>query len=423
MGHPGESATPDGPVVVVDAAGRGDFVSLASAVSAAAPGTRVVVRPGEYHGPILLDKELDIVGGEGVRDSIVVSAVGEHVVVFTADEGRVAKLTLRQKGGGGGCGVDIRRGRLELVECDISSESLACVAIHGDATPVVRGNRIHDGKSAGVYIYEQGAGVFQDNDIHGNTLAGVEVADGANPVVRGGRIHDNGAAGVLILARGAGVFQDNDIHGNTLAGVEVADGANPVMRWPHPRQRGRRRARPPGWGRGVPGQRHLRKHPRRRGRRNRGRPRGTGNRVHNHKGAGLHVTNQGEGVFQDNDIHANYAGVEVSMGGSPEVLGNRIHNNRAAGVHVHQDGAGVFQDNDIHSNALAGVDVWTQGAGVFQDNDIHNNSRAGVEVREEGAPEVRANRIHDNGSSGVWVHAQGAGVFQDNDIYGNTLCR
>ena len=50
--------------------------------------------------------------------------------------------------------MDIVQGHLKLEECDISSQGLACVGIHGGADPVLRRNRIHDGREAGVVIYE-----------------------------------------------------------------------------------------------------------------------------------------------------------------------------------------------------------------------------------------------------------------------------
>lgn len=59
--------------------------------------------------------------------------------------GRIANMTLRQLGQGFFT-VSISRGRLDLEDCDISSQGLTCVAIHGSADPRLRRNRIHDSK-------------------------------------------------------------------------------------------------------------------------------------------------------------------------------------------------------------------------------------------------------------------------------------
>ncbi|MEZ5966820.1 MAG: hypothetical protein R3F56_23475 [Planctomycetota bacterium] len=54
--------------IVVDAAGGGDFLSLAPAVAAALAGDTIVVRAGEYREPALdIDKGIAIVGLVGVR--------------------------------------------------------------------------------------------------------------------------------------------------------------------------------------------------------------------------------------------------------------------------------------------------------------------------------------------------------------------
>jgi hypothetical protein len=54
------------PIRVVDALHRGDHASLAEAVAKAAPGDRLLVQPGLYHGPVVIDKPLEILGQGGV---------------------------------------------------------------------------------------------------------------------------------------------------------------------------------------------------------------------------------------------------------------------------------------------------------------------------------------------------------------------
>ena len=104
--------------------------------------------------------------------------------------GRVANLTVRQIGNGKRYCVDIVQGRLELEGCDIASQSLTCVAIHGSADPRLRRNRIHDGKQGGVFVYENGQGTLEENDIFGNALAGVKISEDGNPILHRNRIQE-----------------------------------------------------------------------------------------------------------------------------------------------------------------------------------------------------------------------------------------
>jgi parallel beta-helix repeat protein len=214
--------------LVVDAMHRGDHATLTAALNAAEAGDRILVLPGLYREGIVIDKPVEIVGDGELGDAII-EASGSAVVLFKTTMGRIANLVLRQSGGAGQwfC-VDIVQGRLDLEDCDITSQSLSCVAIHGGADPRLRRNRIHDG--GGVHVYENGQGTLEDNDIFAITLAGVEIKDGSNPTLRRNRIHDGKSTGAHVHSNGQGTLEDSEISGNAEAGVTVWGEANPVFR-------------------------------------------------------------------------------------------------------------------------------------------------------------------------------------------------
>jgi len=302
------------PTRVVDALHRGDHATLTEALSVAKPGDRILVRPGLYKEGVVIDKPVEIVG-DGELGEVVIEASGKDVVLFKANMGRITNLTLRQVGGGKWFGVDIAQGRLELEGCYITSQSLACVAIHGGADPRLRRNRIHDGKQGGVVVYENGEGTLEDNDIFANTHAGVSIAIGGNPTLRRNRIHDGKAGGVFVYENGRGTLEDNDIFANTLSGVEIKTGGNPTLRR---------------------------------------------NRIHDGKSAGVHVYENGQGTLEDNDIFANaLAGVFIKTGGNPTLRRNRISKNGYQAVRVYEGGAGVIEDNDLRGNARGAWDIAT----------------------------------------------------------------
>jgi F-box protein 11 len=379
----------------------GDFTTVTDAVAAAQPGDRIVVRPGLYEGPVVLDKPVELVG-QGLTSDIILAAAEGSVLTFAAPHGSVRGLTLQATGEvrepDDPPVVDIRGGRLFLVGCDISGTATG-VAVHGDATPRVRRCRIHDISGAGVYVYDDGAGVFEDNEITGSTWANVAVESGGNPTVLRNRITGSARSGVAVWDDGAGVFEDNEITGNTRANVAVKNRGNPTVRR---------------------------------------------NRISGSRQSGVYVYDDGAGVFEDNKIADNaLANVIVRSGGNPAFRGNRITGSAQHGVSVYDDGVGVFEDNEIADNALAnvivrsggnptfrgnritgsarsGVGVSDNGAGVFEDNDITGNAWSNVAVKTGGHPAVRRNRITGSARHGVHVYDDGAGVFGDNDITGNT---
>jgi len=215
--------------VVVDQMHRGDYPTISEAIAAAPPGTKILVKPGVYDEGLILDKPLEIVG-DGDPNEVIIRAVGKNAVVFKTTRGRISRMTLKQNGEGDWYCVAIVQGCLELEECDVTSESLACVAIHGNAYPKIKRNQIHDGKSGGVLVYENGQGIIEDNDIFGNALAGVAIKEGGNPTIRRNKIHDGKANGVFVYENGQGIIEDNDIFGNAKAGVEIKEAGNPTVR-------------------------------------------------------------------------------------------------------------------------------------------------------------------------------------------------
>ena len=297
--------------VTVDGMGRGDYTSLVDAVRAAQAGTRILVRPGLYTGGIVLDKPLEIVG-DGPLAEIEVVATDETVLRFETTMGRVSGLTIKQRGGDA-YGVNIAQGRLILESCDITSEGLSCVAVHSGADPVVRGNRIHDGKDGGVFVYEEGRGTYEDNDVFGNAHSGFSVQEGSDPVVRGNRIHDCKQAGVYIHTDGRGTYEDNDVFANAKAGFGVATGADPVVR---------------------------------------------GNRVHDGEQAGVFVYEDGQGTYEDNDVFGNvHSGFVVQEGADPVVRGNRISANAYQGISVYGGGKGTYERNHLWDNTRGPWDL------------------------------------------------------------------
>ena len=317
-GQPGKAdsrpaAKLEPPTHVVDPYHRGDFTTIGAAIEAAQPGDRILVRPGLYEEGLVIDKPLELLGDGPVAD-IVIQARGSDAVLFQANIGRIANLTLRQAGGTGDWyGVDITQGRLELEGCDISSQSLACVAIRNGADPRVRRNHIHRGVQSGVHVYDDGLGLLEDNDIHSNALAGVTIETGGNPTLRRNQIHDGQQSGVYVCEYGLGLLEDDDIHSNALAGVAIKTGGNPTLRR---------------------------------------------NQIHDGKQSGVYVYGDGLGLLENNDIRDNgHAGIEIKTGGNPTLRRNRINGNGYEAVWIYSGGAGTIEDNDLRNNRRGPWDI------------------------------------------------------------------
>lgn len=301
---------------------RGDFQTISAAIQQAAAGQRILVRPGRYQEGLRLEKPLEIIG-EGNLDEIIIEATGQDAVFFHTEFGRVAQLTLRQNGGGSFYAVEIGQGRLELEGCDISSQSLAGIAIHGGADPRIRHNRIHDGPSSGILVHENGRGTLEDNDIFGHGLSGIEITTGGDPVLRRNRIHDGKGAGVYVHQNGRGAFEDNEIFGCPTAGVAIQGGGDPQLRR---------------------------------------------NRIHDGRQCGVLVYENGKGVLEDNEIAGNAGtGIMIKTGGAPVVRRNMINYNSKYGILVWENSGGIFETNNLTGNTPGPLHV-------------HDSSKARIKV-------------------------------------------
>jgi parallel beta-helix repeat protein len=253
---------PEPPTIVVDQWHRGDFTTISQAIKKADPGSRILIRSGIYDEGLILDKPLEIVGDGNLGD-VIIRAEGKDAISFKATRGKVVNLVLQQIGGGTFYGVDIQQGLLELEGCDITSNSLPCVGIHGKASPKLRGNKIHDGKQSGILVLKNGQGLIEDNDIFGNDTAGIEIREAGNPTVRGNKIHDGKQDGIFVTDSGQGLIEDNDIFGNAFSGIAISESGNPTVR---------------------------------------------GNRIHKNILQAFYVYDKGAGIIENNDLRDNVYG-------------------------------------------------------------------------------------------------------------------
>jgi len=343
--------------IIVDQMCRGNFATISEAIAAADPGSRILVHSGIYDEGLVLDKPLEIVGDGNLGD-VVVRAEGKDAILFKAARGRVENLVLQQIGGGKFYGVDIEQGLLEIEGCDISSSSLACVAIHGKAFPKLRGNKIHDGKASGINVYRNGQGLIEDNKIFGNANAGISISGDGNPTVRGNKIHDDKGSGIHVYESGQGLIEDNDVFGNAGSGIEIKKTGNPTVRR---------------------------------------------NKIHDGESSGIYVHENGQGIIEDNDIFGNVlAGIEIKEAGKPTVRRNKIHDGKASGIFVWKNGQGLIEDNDIFGNAKAGIAISTGGNPTIRHNRLNKNSYEAIWIYDLGAGTVEDNDLREN-KKGPWL--------------------
>jgi nitrous oxidase accessory protein NosD len=345
--------------LVVSPNGRADHTTISEALADAAPGTRIVIRPGVYEEGLVLDRPVEIVG-DGPVDRIVVRSASASCIRVVADGAIVRGLTLRCVAGRTGEGffaVDAAGGDLLLENCDVSSDSLAVVGIHGPGTrPTVRRCAIHDGADAGVYVFDGATGIVEACDVYANMNVGIAITDRGNPTVRHSRIFRGRNAGVVSWAGGAGRLEGCEIFGNAQAGVGISEGGDPVV---------------------------------------------SSCRIQNGENAGVFVHDAGRGTITDCEISGHReTELAITRGGAPVVRGCSIHDGKV-GVFVSELGAGLIEGCRIERNSRAGV-VLAAGAGaVIHGCRIRENGGPGVVAEEDAAGEIVECDLAAN-ADGAW---------------------
>lgn len=427
-------------ILVVDKNQTGSYSSINEAIMAASPGDRIIVHPGIYEEGLIINKPIEVVG-EGDIGSIVVRATNKSALISITPKGLISNLSLQQAGGNWFC-VDISYGSIEINRCDITNQGSSCVGIHHGANPLLKCNRIHNSAQGGIFVFDNGEGILEENDIFENAFSGVEIKNFSKPVLRLNRIHDGKQGGVLVHDNGLGLFENNDIFDN-ISGVEIRSGGNPILNRNqiYNNKEGGVIVHDNGlgilednniFGNGYDGV----------GIRSKGNPILRHNRIYDGLQGGVFILDEGLGVLENNDIFGNSSdAVAIRSKGNPQLRHNRIFNGKSDGVYIWENGMGVIEDNDIfgnifgleiknesnpivqrnsiHENKNNGIRILEKGRGILEMNDIFGHSFAEVEISQFADPILRYNKIHDSKQSGVFIHHESKGLIENNDIYRN----
>ena len=353
--------------VVVSAQGSGDYATIAEALANVAPGGRILVRPGVYEESIILDKRVNVVG-DGPRDEVVVRVAGASCLKSSAEAARVAGLTLRAVAGGGAgaFAVDVPRGELVLEDCDVSSETLSCVAVHGpEAAPLIKRCRIHDGADSGLYFFDGASGSIEDCEVYGHANVGVAVTGGARPAVRRSKVYGGANAGVVVWQGGDALLEECEVYGNRLANLGASEGAKLTARSCH---------------------------------------------VHEGENSGVFVQREGEAVLEGCELYGHReAEAAVTSRGRLFLNGCRIHGGQDSGVLVREGGQALLRGCEIDDNSGSGVSVGAGSVLAVLESTIHDNARFGVEAATGATARVEDSELTGNGL-GPWDVEYGARV-------------
>jgi parallel beta-helix repeat protein len=380
------------------------YPTLSAALEAARPHARILVRPGYYAESLCIDKPLNVIG-DGPTDQIIIESTDAPCLRMTTDRAEVRGLTLRARSVNPPrpfYGVEIGAGSPLLEACAITSESLACIGVHGaQSTPTIRRCTLHDGAQTGLDIYDQAGGLIEYCEMFGNTRAGIEVSQHSAPTIRHCVVRNGLAGGIYLDSESRATVEECQVYENARSGIAICMHSEPTIRRCTIRRNG---------------------------------------------GAGIFLYKNGRGSIEGCTLTGNTAaGIEIKDQSDPAIRNCTISNGASSGLYIHSRGAGNIEQCDIFGHADPCVIITTEGTptlrachiyhgrqeglwvarggrGSIEHCEIYSNARANVAIHQGGTPQIQRSQIRNGKDVGIRVMEQGAGHIEDCTITGHARC-
>ncbi|MDD1665781.1 MAG: right-handed parallel beta-helix repeat-containing protein [Methanomicrobiales archaeon] len=343
--------------LIVTPAGDGNFRVIADAVAAAAPGTRIFVRPGVYREVLKIEKPVEIIG-EGPASGIILEGTGETVIQARADNFSLHGFTIRGSSGEatGSPLVEILRGTTLFEDCVLAAGDTG-LSITGNRTrAILRRLTLHTFRTGGIRISGRASAQLDGCRIS-SSRSGIAVGEGAEAGIRECHI-DGGYYGIEFGSRAEGSLQGSEVTRYAYAGILVREGADPAVQ----------------------------------------------KCTIHHGNFGIEVSDRGKGVFEDCDIAGNGRGLFITRSGNPLVRRCIIHDGQF-GVGASEKGKGVFEECRITGNLYAGVSARGGAHPRLTRCQITGNRDVGVWVYEKAVATVEGCDLTGNSRGPFTIEA------------------
>ena len=149
---------------------------------------RIIIRLGTYTDPVTVEKNVCLIG-EGPLKDIRLQVTDHTAVTIRTETCHIENISIQQIGIQESFAPDIALESSTIVGCNISSKGLACISLHGTASPVIKANKVRSGTETGIMIAGQSQAIIDSNMVFGNEFAGSEIRDEANPQINNNHIY------------------------------------------------------------------------------------------------------------------------------------------------------------------------------------------------------------------------------------------
>jgi F-box protein 11 len=343
--------------LIVSPAGDGNFRTIADALAAAVPGSRIFVRPGVYREVLKIERPVDIIG-EGPASGIILEATGGAVIQARADNFSLHGFTIHGSAGEatGSPLVEILRGTALVEDCILATGDTGLSVTGNRARAILRRLTLHTFRTCGVRISGRASAQLNGCRIS-SSRSGIAVSEGAEALIRGCHI-EGGSYGIEYGSRAGGLLQGTEVTRYAYAGILVREAADPAVQ----------------------------------------------KCAIHHGNFGIEVSDRGKGVFEDCDIAGNSRGLFITRSGNPLVKRCTIHDGQF-GVGASEKGKGVFEECRITGNLYAGVSARSGAHPRLARCQVTGNRDVGVWVYEKAMATVEGCDLTGNARGPFTIEA------------------
>jgi parallel beta-helix repeat protein len=204
----------------VDISGNGDFTSIQDAINSASNGDTIVVRQGEYHEQIIIDKSLTLTG-ENKENTIIKGIAKKDVIYITAEQVSISNIQVCNSGKSGrDAGIETIANRTSITNTIIKNSTIGIFLFHS-SNNIIKDNILINNKDYGLHLFYSYFNTITQNIVSNNRWGMLFVYGQGNSVSEN-QIAENKIHGIWLL-RGSvyNTFTENLIQYNKNKGIHI----------------------------------------------------------------------------------------------------------------------------------------------------------------------------------------------------------
>lgn len=203
-----------GETVIVDASGNGDFTTIDAAIENATDGDTLLVYDGDYHGNIIINKPLSLIGN-GSSTVNIIGGGNNDVIRFTKDNVVVSGVAIMNSGKSpDAAGVEILGRNCIVTWCNISGNNGSGILIKNNGNNTVAHSVLSNNKRYGIVLDAAHNSTIENNTCERNTWVGIMLMSSSKDnIIRNNSCTVGGDSWGILLYSGS---NNNRVENNTI---------------------------------------------------------------------------------------------------------------------------------------------------------------------------------------------------------------